>query len=132
MAGFYGSERVRPEIRALYGKLLGCWCADTCAERMRDRWSEDDPTLGQCSITSFLVQDIYGGRVFGIPLPEGGFHCFNEVGGIVFDLTSEQFGEKAGRLDYTLRYEQKREDHFSDPDKLRRYLLLKKRFAGEK
>ena len=79
--------------RRLYDLLLNLWCADTCAPRMRAGWSKDNPTLGQCSITAFLAQDIYGGKVFGVPRPDGNFHCFNAAGNCVFDLTSEQFWE---------------------------------------
>ena len=114
--------------RGLYELLSGIWCAETCAPRMRGDWSEENPTLGQCSITSFLVQDLFGGKVYGVPLPEGGFHCFNAVGDCVFDLTSEQFGGE--KLDYALEHEQFREVHFADADKRARYELLKKRFLA--
>ena len=125
MSGFYGRENVGPEIIKLYDDLKKyCWCADSCAERMRGDWSEENPTLGQCSITSFLVQDIYGGKVFGIPLAGGGVHCYNVVNGMRFDLTSEQFGEKAAELVYDDSLEQHREEHFLDPDKKRRYEVL--------
>ena len=60
----------------LYWILRHVWAKDTCAPRMQDRWSEADCTLGHCSVTSFLVQDIYGGEVYGIPLPDGNYHCF--------------------------------------------------------
>ncbi len=43
-------------------------------------WTPDNKTLGQCSITAFLAQDIFGGKVYGIPLPEGGVHCYNMIG----------------------------------------------------
>ena len=129
MYDFYGKESVGDNVRGLYSDLLNCWCRETCAAGMRDDWSEENPTLGQCSITSFLVQDIMGGRVFGIPLPSGGFHCYNVVGGVRFDLTSEQFGKKAAELDYTDRYEQSREVHFADADKKLRYELLKQLYA---
>lgn len=127
MYEFYGRDKASPAVRELYARFLKCWCAETCAERMRPDWSEENPTLGQCSITSFIVQDLLGGRVFGVPLPEGGFHCYNVVGGVRFDLTSEQFGERAADLDYTDRYLQRREIHFRDPDKKRRYELLKQK-----
>lgn len=42
----------------LYDALSNIWCAKTCAPRMRDRWTKENMTLGQCSITAFLVQDI--------------------------------------------------------------------------
>ena len=113
--------------RRLYDRLLGVWCADTCAPRLRDGWSPDNPTLGQCSITAFLVQDIYGGKVYGVPRPDGNFHCFNDVGGCVFDLTSEQFGEE--KLCYDGCPEQFREVHFAKEEKRLRYEYLKKALA---
>lgn len=134
--GFYGAKNafVKPinseyekisSPRELYSILLELWCADTCAPRMRDRWSKDNPTLGQCSITAFLVQDIFGGKVYGIPR-EGGrnFHCYNVVGDCKFDLTSEQFGDE--KLDYENNPEQFREVHFQKEEKRLRYELLKK------
>lgn len=134
--GFYGAKNafVKPinseyeKISSpgeLYSILLELWCADTCAPRMRDRWSKDNPTLGQCSITAFLVQDIFGGKVYGIPR-EGGrnFHCYNVVGDCKFDLTSEQFGDE--KLDYENNPEQFREVHFQKEEKRLRYELLKK------
>lgn len=123
---FYGYETASARVRGLYEKLLKCWCAQTCAPRMRTDWSPENPTLGQCSITSFLVQDILGGDVWGILLPDGGYHCFNEADGSVFDLTSGQFGGKA--LDYSQRVLQYRDEHFENEDKRSRYELLKKLF----
>ena len=107
----------------LYNALLKLWCADTCAPRMREGWTPDNPTLGQCSITAFLAQDIFGGRVYGVPRPDGSFHCFNVVNGLVFDLTSEQFGGE--RLNYENCPEQFRQVHFAKAEKKARYERLK-------
>ena len=93
--------------RDYYDILSGIWCADTCATRMQDQWRADNPTLGQCSVTAFLLQDMFGGKVYGIRRPDGNYHCFNDVDGCVFDLTSEQFGGEV--LDYTHCQEQLRE-----------------------
>lgn len=109
----------------LYRELCECWCEKTSPPRMRDRWTADNKTLGQCSITAFLVQDIFGGEVYGIPLPGGFFHCFNIVDGVLFDLTNEQFGDK--KLDYENRYPQSRRVHFDNKEKFERYELLKER-----
>lgn len=111
--------------RDCYDLLSDIWSADTCAPRMRERWSAENKTLGQCSITAFLMQDIFGGKVYGVPLSDGNFHCFNDVGGCVFDLTSEQFGDV--KLDYTCCPEQMREVHFSKTEKRERYELLRAR-----
>ena len=101
----------------------GIWRVETCTPRMRDDWSESNKTLGQCSITAFLVQDIFGGEVYGILRPGGNYHCYNAVGDVVFDLTSEQFGDEI--LDYTENPEQFREVHFSKTEKHERYEYLK-------
>lgn len=107
----------------MYNLLSKAWSRETCAPRLRDKWSEENKTCGQCSITSFLVQDIFGGEVYGIKLKDGNFHCFNVIGDVVFDLTSEQFAEK---LDYSVCEKQKREVHFAKTEKKERYELLKK------
>lgn len=109
----------------LYDALSKVWCADTCAPRMRDRWNADNKTMGQCSITAFLAQDIFGGKVYGILRPDGNYHCYNVVGECVFDLTSEQFGEE--KLVYENNPEQFREVHFSKEEKRLRYEYLKKK-----
>ena len=113
--------------RDYYDLLSRVWCRKTCASRMRDEWSEDNKTLGQCTITAFLMQDIYGGKVYGVPLPDGNYHCFNAVGDRVFDLTSEQFPEP---LDYRDRPEQFRENHLGKEEKRLRYEELKRKLAA--
>lgn len=104
----------------------GIWRAETCAPRMRCDWSPDNMTLGQCSITAFLVQDIFGGEVYGILRPGGNYHCYNVIGGRQYDLTIEQFGDEAGSLVYDNSNPQSREVHFAKEEKYERYLLLKK------
>lgn len=109
----------------LYDLLSEIWCADTCAPRMRADWCPENKTLGQCSITAFLVQDIFGGKVYGILRPGGNYHCYNVIGDCCFDLTSEQFGEEAKELAYEGNPEQFREVHFAKEEKRLRYEWLK-------
>jgi hypothetical protein len=115
--------------RDYYDRLKKVWSADTCAPRMRADWSPENPTLGQCSITAFLMQDIYGGKVLGVPLGDGNFHCFNAVGDCVFDLTSEQF--QGVTLNYADCPEQHRETHFAKEEKRQRYELLRQRLLTD-
>ncbi len=117
----------------LYTALSDVWCEYTCAPRMRCDWHKENRTLGQCSVTAFLAQDIFGGDVYGVPLEDGNFHCFNIVDGHVFDLTSEQFDHP---LDYSTAVLQRREDHFRKKEKEERYQYLKEKLrekteAGE-
>ena len=137
--GFFGWEKADmpariadyPGIgipRDLYNALWHLWKRETCAPRMQKDWSEENRTLGQCSITAFLAQDIFGGLVYGVPLEEGGYHCFNVIGDTWFDLTSEQFGGK--KPEYSLKWEQTRHDHFMKEEKKARYETLKAALAG--
>ncbi len=118
--------------RDLYDALSNIWCEYTCAPRLRDEWSESNPTLGQCSITAFLAQDIFGGEVYGVLRPGGNYHCYNVVDGVTFDLTSEQFGDEV--LSYEDNPVQTREEHFAKEEKKQRYeflcMALKKYLAG--
>ena len=119
--------------RSLYDALSHIWCRYTCAPRLRESWSEENITLGQCSITAFLVQDIFGGKVYGILRPQGNYHCYNVIGNRVFDLTSEQFGDE--KLIYGGDPEQLREVHFAKEEKLRRYEYLRselKKYCDDK
>ena len=134
--GFYGSERATskptsPEWQAienprvLYEMLRGIWCVETCAPRLRGEWSKENATVGQCSVTAFLAQDIFGGTVRGILRPGGNFHCYNDVAGCVFDLTSEQFQGEA--LHYSESDPvQDRAVHFAKEEKRLRYQLLRR------
>lgn len=106
-----------------YDALSTIWCADTCAPRMRQDWTPENMTLGQCSITAFLVQDVFGGVVRGILRPGENYHCYNVVDGHTFDLTSEQFGDEV--LDYSSNPEQSRAVHFAKEEKRLRYEYLK-------
>ena len=116
--------------RDIYDLLSNIWCEYTCAPRMRKDWSEANRTLGQCSITAFLAQDLFGGKVYGVHLEDGNYHCFNVVGDCVFDLTSEQFGDTV--LNYENCPEQFREVHFAKEEKRQRYEYLRQRLMNQK
>lgn len=87
--------------------------------------AKDNRTAGQCSVTAFLAQDIFGGKVYGIPLKDGKFHCFNVIGNSVFDLICAQF--KNQLLNYADGIEQDRNIHFLKKEKYERYQLLKEK-----
>lgn len=131
---FYGWENggVKPvsadmgfiaDLCDMYDALSEIWCAETCAPRMRHKWTKENKTLGQCSITAFLVQDYFGGEVYGILRNDGNYHCYNVIEGYIFDLTSEQFGDE--KLNYSENPPQSREVHFKKEEKRERYELLR-------
>lgn len=107
----------------LYEALSHIWCEYTCCPRMRTKWKNEHMTYGQCSITAFLAQDIFGGEVYGVDLKDGNYHCYNVVNGYVFDLTSEQFKDR--KLVYDKTNLQSRNEHFAKEEKRLRYEYLK-------
>lgn len=112
------------EQRHLYDLLNTSWSKDTCPDRLKSKWDKSNNTVGQCSITALIVQDIFGGNIYGIPLIDGGYHCFNKIGDVIFDLTSEQFGDE--KLNYSLDNLLNREELLTDPSRKFRYQLLSK------
>lgn len=132
---FYGWETANIKdthgltLRDYYDLLVDIWCKETCAPRLREEWTCKNPTLGQCSVTAFLIQDMFGGDVYGIPMEGGNYHCFNVVGNCVFDLTSEQFGNTL--LNYNNSKQQFRDTHFSKEEKKKRYLFLRSKILDK-
>lgn len=69
-----------------------CWDIETCHPDYRDRWSIENPSVGQCAVTALLYQDIYGGEIY---FSENLDHSYNIVeGNKLVDLTQEQFEEE--------------------------------------
>ena len=97
---------------------------------MQQEWTEENKILGQCSITAFLTQDIFGGKVYRILRPGGDYHCYNVIGDCKFDLTSERFGDDVP--DYGDNPEQFREAHFAKKEKRLRYEYLKRELEKRK
>ena len=113
-------------LHDLYDVLTNCWSVETCTSRLRHHWSKDNVTCGQCAITAFIVQDLFGGDIYEIPLAGGGVHCYNLVDGVAVDLASEQFGDKAKDLVYDNKNLQDRPFRMLEPEKEARYVALLK------
>ena len=98
---FYGCEYadeikpIKPCGAATLGKFyLACrksWSFDTCSPDYRHLWSAENNAAGQCTISSILVHEYFGGEILNIP----GEHTFNRIDGKIVDITSEQFGHDA-------------------------------------
>lgn len=70
---------------ALFEALRDAWSAETASG-----WSEQNPAKGQCSVTSLLVHDLFGGEILKTAT-RGGTHFFNLIDGVRWDLTISQF-----------------------------------------
>ena len=110
-------------IEELKGLLLKSWSKETCSPGLRDGWSEDNPSLGQCAITSLVVNDLFGGKIMRC-MASSGSHYYNMIDDELVDLTVEQF---LGEIPlYEEGAERTREYLLSNEDTKNRYLRLLK------
>lgn len=105
-----------------FKKLLSeCWNKDTCSPGLKDNWSEDNPSLGQCAITALIVNDYFGGKIMRC-MSSSGSHYYNIIDDKVVDLTVEQF---LGEIPlYEEGQERTREYLLSNSDTENRYKKL--------
>ena len=109
-------------IDDLYKILEKSWSKDTCCDTLRELWNEDNPSLGQCAITSLIVNDFCGGKIMRC-MCETGSHYYNLIDNQIVDLTKGQFN-KLPKYDGE---ERTRDYLLSNEDTKKRYLLLLKK-----
>ena len=112
------------DIESLRSLLNLSWEKDTCSHGLRDKWTKDNKTLGQCAITSLIVNDFFGGKIMRC-MASTGSHYYNQIGDNLVDLTVEQFGGEIP--DYEHGEERTREYLLSSEDTRNRYNLLNDR-----
>jgi hypothetical protein len=74
--------------------IRAAWGRDTSDDP--DEWSEENPSRGQCAVTSLLVRELLGGDIVIANVVRDGKrierHAWNRLAsGITLDLTREQF-----------------------------------------
>jgi hypothetical protein len=78
------SSRVATPVE-LYHVLRRCWSPETSS-----KWLPDNPARGQCSVTSLIVQDVFGGEILKTRIGPS-WHFYNRIGETRWDLTVSQF-----------------------------------------
>ena len=96
--------------------IRASWGLDTAEED--DGWTPENPSRGQCDITSLVVHDIFGGEILAAGVFRHGerveSHMWNRLpGGLEVDLTHDQFrnGEVIGEPSVRTRPERFEPDH---------------------
>jgi hypothetical protein len=74
-------------LNDLIEKLPDAWSTESS-----NSWSAENPAKGQCSVTSLVVQDLFGGDILKTRT-KGGTHFYNRIDGVRHDLTISQFAE---------------------------------------
>ncbi len=65
------------------------WCKETAYPSDASKWTTENPSLGQCAVTSLIIQDELGGTIHKNAKFK---HYWNELpSGVIVDLTKEQF-----------------------------------------
>jgi len=83
------------------------------------KWSIENPAMGQCGVTSLVVNDLLGGEISKTKLPDG-WHFYNFINGIRYDFTASQFKESIHYMDFPSN----REEAFLDTND-KQYTYLK-------
>ena len=111
--------------------IRGSWSLDTSDDG--HEWSPENPSRGQCDITSLVVHDLVGGELLGADVYRGGEriegHMWNRLpSGIEIDLTRDQFkrGEVIGEPDVRPRPAEFSPDH-PRYHRYEQYLVLSER-----
>lgn len=77
------------EILRMSAALSGAWNKETAYPKDQSRWHEGVPSIGQCAVTSLLVQNRLGGKIHR---NDAFHHYWNEMpSGALVDFTHEQF-----------------------------------------
>lgn len=109
------------ELEELKQLLTWSWGLETCSPGLRSEWSKENPSLGQCAITSLIVNDFFCGKIMRC-MASSGSHYYNLIDGKIIDLTVEQFlGETP---QYENGEERTREYLLSNEDTKNRYEKL--------
>ena len=117
---FYGGG-IREDLDKFFGVLLKSWI-----KRDEDYDFDEDPAHNQCTVTSMVVQDYFGGEILALAMPGGGTHYLNLIGGNVVDFTSDQFTSHGVQLDYSGAKSVPRSEVGVDGSAPERYVKLKK------
>ena len=72
-------------------ELRDAWCRETAHPSYQDKWSEDNPCIGQCLVTALIIQDKYGGDIYSCKVGRHS-HFVNVIDNRIIDKTADQFG----------------------------------------
>ena len=110
------------DLNYLQNILNASWSESTCYPKSKELWSINNKSLGQCAITSLIVNDYFGYDIYKCKV-NGISHYFNMNNDKIIDLTKEQFNDD--NIEYQAVEKVTREDILSNENTRNRYLILK-------
>lgn len=122
----------KPSIQQLTQALHSSWGADTCFDT--SEWTEGNAARGQCTVSSLIVQDYFGGELLRYQVNEGDLsekhYCNVLDDGTVIDTTGSQYKNPVNLRVKPVdlgEFTSVRNRCLSDENTKRRYELLKSR-----
>ena len=120
--------RINQEINKINYALINSWSKETSYELVKDNWSLKNKSLGQCAITSLIIQDYLGGDiVFAETIFDNSSvinHYWNFIDNIDYDLTIQQFTSNYKFINKKIV---SRNTLLGNLDTLKRYQILKEK-----
>ena len=83
-------------LTGLESAIRASWSIETCDPTDVPEWTPDEPSRGQCAVTSLVVHDLLGGELLEAEVDHAdgtrqGYHYWNRFAGVDVDLTRRQF-----------------------------------------
>lgn len=115
-------------LELLTDVLFHCWIKDTAYKTDQANWRETNKALGQCTVTSMIVYDFFGGKIIrGFSEKYNIYHYWNEINGEKIDLTFSQFLEGKGDIQFERIVQKEKDDLLKISNVKHRYELLTNR-----
>lgn len=105
-------------------QIKKAWTKETAHPVYQPKWSSENPSAGQCLVTTLLIQDLKGGEIASCKV--GNYsHFVNIINGQIEDYTAEQFKIP---VNYKKLVIKERNKLLENKDTLKRYEALKANF----
>ena len=121
---FVANSEERKKYEPLHEALTKAWSWESCSVGAQPHWPGGNPAKGQCFPSALVVQDVFGGELWELPLGGGAIHYYNVIDGSIVDLTAEQFPEAVTEAFYAGGVPSDREKRLSEPVKREKYETL--------
>jgi len=112
----------KEQINFFIHLLNKSWSKDTCYPKIKNDWSSNNKSLGQCAVTSLIINDHFGGDIYKVKI-NGNSHYFNIINNEIIDLTKDQFQTK--KIEYLNIEKKGRKEILQTKNTLERYNILK-------
>ena len=112
---------MKEKLDELKEKLSKAWVKET--SNSPDKWKKTKPSIGQCAVTSILVNEMFGGLIIRGEFASKETHYWNLLDKEIIDLTRDQFNKE--ELSFEAIGVRSREYLLKDKNTKKRYELLK-------